>query len=339
MVVKIDQERLTSLSKGHNVKQVISCAALILSCLISVSPEATASSLAGHLLVTTYDTSTDDQTFWTVDPATGAKVEHGTAAIDSFNDDMGFSGGKLYVAQDQVFRVVEVDLESGAFSVVTSGTDKFGNLRDMTIDSDGGLWVLGGTTVSRLDPVTGHQDLYYDDMWDGPGGIYNPFSIATEASGMMLRSFVSHIGNGDSGISRLDPATGTETLLASGMDNPTGLAVADDGSIYVIEQQDYGTDYIGIHRIDPVTGQETVISTDPLIGRPFGELTWVPGQGLFKISSRSILSIDVATGEVGTLTTFSDRLTPHMAVVPVPEPTATGILALGGLALMHRRHG
>ncbi len=321
------------------MKRVILLVALVFSCSIGVSSEATAGGLAGDLLVATYDTSTGDQTFWTVDPATGAKVQHGTAAIGSRNDGMGISGGKLYVAQDQEFRVLEVDLASGAFSVIASGSETFGNIRDMTIASDGGLWVLGNSTVSRIDPVTGHQDPYYGNKWDGPGGIYNPFDMVTEASGMMLRSFLSHIGNGDGGISRLDPATGIETLLASGMDNPRGLTVADDGSIFVVEEQGYGAAYLGIHRIDPVTGEESVVSTDPLLGGRLGELAWVSGQGLFKTGqyADSIISIDVTTGEVSTLTTFSDNLVGQMFVVPVPEPSTLLLLAAGGAGLMRRR--
>ena len=320
------------------MKRVITLVAFVFGCLFCVSSIAAANSLAGDLLVATH--SSGYQTFWTVDPATGTKTQHGTAGIGYQNDGMGFSGGKLYVAQDQDFRVVEVDLASGAFSVTASesgGSVNFSNIRDMTIASDGGLWVLCNNDVSRIDPVTGNQDPFYGSMYGGPGELSNPFSMATEASGMMLRSFVKSTANGDGGITRLDPATGTESLLASGMDNPWDLAVADDGSIFVVEEQNYGTDYIGIHRIDPVTGAETVVSTDPLLGSSSGELAWVPGHGLFKVdySTDSILSIDVTTGAVSTLTTFSGSLKNRMTVVP--EPATLSLLAIGGLAMLKRK--
>lgn len=325
------------------MKRVILLMALVLSGLLCVSAVAAMDSLAGDLLVATHDYTTGEQTFWTVDPVTGAKVQHGTAAIGDRNDGMGFSGGKLYVAQDQDFRVMEVDFMSGAFSVIAErgvNVDSFGNIKDMTIAADGGLWVLGGSIVSRIDPVTGDQDPIYEDMWNGPGGIYNSWGMTTEASGMMLRSFLSHIGDGDSGISRLDPATGIETLLISGMDNPNSITVADDGSIYVDEQQGYGSRYRGIHRIDPVTGEETVISTDPRIGDWNSDLMWISGHGLYKIDTYtdSILRIDVATGGVSTLTTFSGDLGPRTAVVPVPEATAICVLMLGALSLMRRSY-
>ena len=323
------------------MKLVITLVALVFGCLFSVSSVATADTLAGDLLVTTYSSDHQNQTFWTIDPTTAAKTQHGTAAIGYQNDGMGFSGGKLYVAQDQDFRVVEIDLASGAFSATaadgTGGVD-FSNIRDMTIASDGGLWVLGNNDVSRIDPVTGNQDPLYGGMYNGPGELSNPFNMATEASGMMLRSFVNSTANGDGGITRLDPATGTETLFVSGMDNPRDLVVADDGSIFVVEEQNYGADYIGIHRIDPVTGAETVISPDPLLGSSNCELAWVSGHGLFKVdyNADSILSIDVTTGVVSTLTTFSGNLGNRMAVVP--EPTTMALLALGGLTLVRRRH-
>ena len=305
-------------------------------------------SISGHLLVVTHSSDYQSQTFWTVDPTTGTKTQHGTAVIGSYNNGMGFSNGKLYVAQDQYFRLLEVDLESGAYSVIASRNVDgviFHNLRDLTIASDGGLWVNCGISVSRIDPVTGVQNPLYTDMWESPGGLTNSHYIATESSGMMLRTFLSSILDGDGGVTRLDPATGTETLLASGMDNPYGIAVADDGSIFVVEERRDGShpDYVGIHRIDPVTGVETVVSTDPLLG-PFasGDLVWASGQGLFMIdygANNSILSIDVTTGAASTLATFDRNavgiLGAGMAVVP--EPATVSLLALGGLALLRRR--
>lgn len=301
-------------------------------------------SLSNHLLVATYSSDYQSQTFWTVDPATGTKTQHGTAAIGSHHEGMGFSNGKVYIAQDQNFRVLEVDLESGAYSVIASRNVDgvvFGNIHDMTIASDGGLWVNCDNIVSRIDPVTGAQSPLYSGMYSGPGGLLNPAFIATESSGMMLRSFFGTIRDGDGGITRLDPATGTETLLASGMDNPYDIAVADDGSIFVVEERRDGPrpEYVGIHRIDPVTGVETVVSTDPLLGPfAFGKLVWVSGQGLFMVdygANNGILSIDVTTGAASTLTTFSDKLGPGMAIIP--EPATVSVLALGGLALRRKR--
>jgi hypothetical protein len=248
---------------------------------------------------------------------------------------MGFSGGKLYVAQDQDFRLLEVDLKSGDYSVIASGIDTFGNIKDLTVASDGGLWILG-SSLSRIDPVTYDLAPYYNNVWNGPGDLYNSWHIATEPSGMMVRSFLGSINDGDGGISRLDPATGIETLLVSGMDNARGLAVAEDGSIYVVEEQGYGIRYLGIHRIDPVTGEETVVTTGPFLGNEHGDLTWVPGHGLFKSNDNNILSIDVDTGEVSTLATFSGYLSNHITVVSVPEPASAGLLAFGGLLLMGR---
>lgn len=320
-------------------REVASCVAVGVLVFCIGSP-AKGAELTGHLLVYTR-TPDANQTFWSIDPATGAKTKHGTAYINWPNNGMGFSGGELYVAQDQNFRIVNVDLLSGAFSVTAirrvNGV-QFGNIRDMTVAGDGALWVLCYDTVSRIDPITGTQGPLYSDMYNGPDQLYNPFNMVIEPSGTMLRSFVGTVNPGDGGITRLVPATGIETVLVSGMDNPGDMAIGEDGSIFVLEEErSNAANDTRIVRIDPVDGTETLVTDSPLLGPAGEDLAWVPGYGLFKVNyvSHSILRIDVTTGEVSTLASFSENLGWSMAVIP--EPATFSLLTVSIMALRRCR--
>jgi streptogramin lyase len=84
--------------------------------------------------------------------------------------------------------------------------------------------------------------------------------IAVEPSGTVV---VANQNNCN--IVRVDPSTGVQTLITSGLVGLRGIGVADDGQIYVSSDPGSGV-ASSILQIDPVTGNQTVISTAGVFG-------------------------------------------------------------------------
>jgi hypothetical protein len=154
-----------------------------------------------------------------------------------------------------------------ALSLVSVGE---GTVR--TLKSGDILVVDALTGVIRIDPVTGTQTVV------SQGGFLNTSSnsavaLALEADGQILVLDVNITlagGVGIPGIVRIDPTTGVQTLVTTGvfLSNPTSIAVELDEQIVVVDRA-------GVIRVDPVTGTQTLVTTDGELSSPQG-ITVVP---------------------------------------------------------------
>jgi hypothetical protein len=193
----------------------------------------------------------------------------------------------------------------------------------LVIDEDG--VVNGSGVLFRVNPRDGARAVISDfaQTAQGPTG-ENPSGVALEADGNILVTDRT-AGTGPRGaIFRVNPATGTRTLLselgnpAQGVlaSSPTSVIVEASGDILVADP-DFGGDG-GLFRVDPTSGMRTLLSdfTDGTQG-PDGENpedVTLDAAGSILITDQFagvgnkgvLFRVDPATGNRITLSAFGD---------------------------------
>ena len=289
----------------------------------------------GDLIVSTYSYASNSQIFWSVDPVSGEKVELAQSAIGANNDGMAITNqGRLFVAQDQNFRVVEIDLDNGAYTTVAAnglaGT-YFGNIRDMAAADDGSLWVLDNVNVSRINPDTGVQSPRYAAN-NNALHLSDPFGLAVEPGGALIKTYAGSLANNDGAVVRINPATGAEQVVAT-LGNPMDIIGDPNGNFYAIDEV-YAPDWTiteNVCRIDGTTGATSLLTTVP---GGISELGLSPGYGLYAIDNyKTIWKIDTVTGQTTVLTTFTDPYVIGVTCYTAPEPSTLTLLGMGAFAL------
>jgi streptogramin lyase len=124
----------------------------------------------------------------------------------------------------------------------------------LTVDEDGVVWVVDNRWVVSVDPETGDTHLVLqlpEDFVDSNDG-----ELLAEPGGTLLYA-------GDGALSRIDPATGDMTPVASGapLVTPRGLDFAPNGDVWIA---DYNAG--AIFRWNAVDGVTPVSSGDLLVG-------------------------------------------------------------------------
>ena len=184
--------------------------------------------------------------------------------------------GSIYVSAPNALtgepRVVRVDPATGAQSIVSSGGLLYqGGSSGIAVEANGSILAAGDSLpLVRIHPTTGAQT--------GLGSpssalVANLGGIEVDAAGDIFVTTWSNEGVGQ--IVRVDPATGAESLVASGgnLVGPIDLAIDENGDLVVL---DYDAD-ARIIRVDPATGAQTVVSTDELLYSSFAIATGVAG--------------------------------------------------------------
>ena len=122
-----------------------------------------------------------------------------------------------------------------------------------------------------------------------PVNFYLPFGIATDTNNnLVVASFIddpSHLGL--SGIFRLIPATGFTSVVTTGLDTPTNIAVAPDGTIFVNDFLARHGGFNTIKSVNPLTGAQTTIVNGGIFPVGAGQLG-----GLMIAGDGSILTSD-----------------------------------------------
>jgi streptogramin lyase len=237
-----------------------------------------------------------------VDPVTGAQtlissggILEGPHGIALTEDRQIFVAGGIFQANGQ--RITHIDRRTGE-QVAVSENGLLTSLRDIASDSDGSLLVAQGDNNSiagliRVDPTTGAQLLF------SPGGS-DPSGVAVTASGQIFvvdqaavvfrvdastgeqttvtaggllaapigiaigtdgRLFVADEGGRQ--IVRVDPLTGSQTLVTSFPGIPFGIATECAGTFIVTD-----TENGRVIRIDPSTGSQSVVSSGGFFQHP-----------------------------------------------------------------------
>jgi DNA-binding beta-propeller fold protein YncE len=117
-------------------------------------------------------------------------------------------------------------------------------------------------SIVRIDRVTGARTLVSSNTSPAGGPDFvHPWGLAIEADGSILLADPAAFPQGNGGLIRIDPVTGTRTVLSrnglpAGGPNfahPTDVAVAPNGDIYVVDDR-------AVIRVDSATGARTLVS-------------------------------------------------------------------------------
>jgi DNA-binding beta-propeller fold protein YncE len=121
---------------------------------------------------------------------------------------------------------------------------------------------VDGAVIVRADPATGSL---VEISRNGPQGnlFQRPYDLAVEADGDLLVADMGQPNVKDGALIRVDPTTGRQTLLSSGnaFFDPSGVAIAPGGSIYVLDNL-AGNNNGAVIRVDPVTGAQQLIASN-----------------------------------------------------------------------------
>jgi hypothetical protein len=197
----------------------------------------------------------------------------------------------------------------------------------------------------RIDPQTGTRTVLSDFGDSAQGPLGDPVGVAVETSGTILVS--NSVAGTDSrgALFRVDPQTGTRTVLSDGNasqgslgTNSLGVGVEVAGTV-LVGNSVAGTNLRGaLFRVDPETGTRTLLSDFGDSGQgPVGEVPLgvaVEGTGTILVSNsvvgtnfRAVLfRLDPQTGTRAVLSDFGDAgqgpvggaLPAAVAVVPMP---------------------
>lgn len=269
------------------------------------------------------------------DTATGIAVApNGNIYV---NDFLALGGG--------INRITQVNPLDGTQSIIVNGgilPVGAGQLGGMAIASDGGI--LATTAfyngiqwegrVVHTNPLTGSQSI----IFSGPNLDLHGLSIESDGKLLVAATIDTFQGYAPSEILRIDPGTGTATVVSSGgnLNNVSGIALDSNGDIYVASPAHLMGDMSQIVRVDPVSGVQTVFASGGLLTFPIG--ITISGGSLFVddpyatgappvanvAGDGAIFGFDLGTG-LQTFVALGSR-----DISPVPEP-ATMLLLVSGL--------
>jgi sugar lactone lactonase YvrE len=168
--------------------------------------------------------------------------------------------------------------------------------------------------VLQVDPASGTRTLLSDNHTPvGGPDLQSPNGIALDADGDLIvaEKFTQPInGVRVPSIVRIDPATGTRTLVSSNtspaagpdLGSPNGLAVEADGGIVVADAAAFPQTRGGLIRVDPVTGARTTLSRNgsPAGGAQFDnprDVAVAANGDLYVVDMTGVLRVDPVTGD------------------------------------------
>ena len=318
--------------RGILTQNLLPTVVLIAIALANSSPPAQAADLLtpGNLIVSTYSSSTKLQTLWVVDANTGNKQQLAQLNISNYCNGMTMTkDGYLYIAQDQQFRVLQVNLQTGAYSVVAgtglvssnaNALKKVGNLRDLEAADDGTLWLLDAQNLYRFNPTTSELIAKFSSDVDTTLQTHNCWGIGMESDGSLLKSYMGYISDGDGGVVRWNPTTGEEHVIAK-LNNTSDAVNGGNGHIYALDY--FYNHNENVININESNGSMTTLTSGLYLVEGVSKVVLSPGNGIYVNNaslSGSIYRINLSTDSVSTLTSFSESIK-GIAVIPVPEPS------------------
>jgi sugar lactone lactonase YvrE len=173
--------------------------------------------------------------------------------------------------------VLEVDSPGGTRTLLSDNHNPVGgpDLQSPTgiaVDATGNLIVAESFEIAinnvvvpsiiRIDPTTGARTLVSSNTAPAGGpDLVHPWGLAIEADGSILVADSTAFPQGNGGLIRVDPVTGTRSVLSRNglpaggpnLAHPTDVAVAPNGDIYVVDDR-------AVIRVDSATGARTLVS-------------------------------------------------------------------------------
>lgn len=238
--------------------------------------------------------------------------------------------GSIYLGAWSTGTVWEVDLDTQAKSVVTSG---FSLISGMEGIGNNDLYVFDQTTdrVTKVDPVTGTQSLFYNLSSLG----INVTGEGTFAMNSDLTGFVSNSSGSSGNYWSFDLNANTAVNIGGGV-SFDGVDYAPNGTLYGLTQGGSS-----LYKIDPVTAATTLVGNTGISGGSLAALVVADGNFIAAVNS-SLYSIDAFTGAatflfdpgIGAISgaAFLGSTNPGV----VSEPGTLSLMLLGLLGLGRR---
>ena len=229
------------------------------------------------------------------------------------------ASGQLIVVDGGANALLRIDPLSGQQTLLTSGGSLTG-ATGIAIETDGRILISSALTQSviRISLPSNSQSAL-----TAGGATFRPSFLTLTRDGQLLASDDGL--DGFSAIHRIDPTTGTRSILAAGLGTNLDLVELNDNRIATALAL---TDQL--LAIEPGDGSTEVVSSGDLIQRPQGMATDWQGAILVAQGNGAIIRVDPATGDQETLLPSGPRNLFGIAVVP-GQPLA--IPTLGGLGL------
>ena len=138
---------------------------------------------------------------------------------------------EVYVASYGLSRVVELDKATGAQTAIVLPSDSglLGADNGMMVSVIGLLYVPGydSSTVALVNPANGQVQAQF--VAPGSAGLFETRGIVDEGATILVG------GEGSGEVYRFNASTGAHVAtLISGLNRPTGMALATDGSLMVL---------------------------------------------------------------------------------------------------------
>jgi sugar lactone lactonase YvrE len=234
----------------------------------------------GGMLADPFDLASDSQgTLYVVDPA----AEGGNGAViivTPFGDQTLLATGSpmvkpvaielfplirsskilpdLYVANTSAAEILRIDRATGAQKTISSQGLLVAPVGVVMLPRTDTLFVADaasgtGGSIIRIDAVSGVQDLVSTG-----GSLLSPERIALASNGDLL-VVDSQMG----GLLRIDPDTGSQTTVATGIAGANGITIRGDGGVYVT-----GSSADSVVRVDLSTGTTQVVGSGGDLGGP-----------------------------------------------------------------------
>lgn len=233
--------------------------------------------------------------------------------------------------------IFKVDSTTGAQTILSSG-GLFVDPRGIAVTANGDIFVADSDAfgyyggVIKVDPTTGTQTKIYQSADINAGPVY----LAFEANGKLV---VSDVSGTSKGVVRVDPSSGTWSQLASGGNfiAPQGIAVADNGDIFVADNGNTGNNG-KIIKVNPSTGVQTVIASGYPLACPVGLAFDNSGNLLVSDPCNepgAVIKVNPTTGLANVVANNFGSISPNgIAIVGVSQPQPEDIITFqpaGGL--------
>lgn len=246
------------------------------------------------------------------------------------------TGDPIVVAEDTLgppesFRnaVDRVSLAGGNPTQLT-GPGALPKAAGLAFTSPTSLVTVGFQSLARLNLSNG-QLVTFPSV---SGGDMKDVAVAADGSILATDGGPSGGMAADGRLVRLDQANGNATMVAEGgnLINPLGIAIAEDGMVYVTNSD--GTGHGQVVRIDPTTGAQSIVASTPLVS-PWG-IAFLPNGDLVVADSGyngafrgALVRIDPATGAQTPL------LLEHLSG-PIDNATGVAVDASGEVLVTER---
>jgi hypothetical protein len=258
--------------------------ALVCALVLAIAPARSAAAVVAVPLGTLYVADAD--AFPPGVPGGVMRVARSTGVRTTVSENNAPAGAPTFLGPDGI--AVEADgdiLVSGAFTgadlvridpgtgvrTTLSNGGFFGNTWGIAVEATGDILVVnnaagGNIGVIRVDPASGAQTALSTNVAPAGGPSFvEPIGIDLADNGDIYVADATAFG-GSGGVIKVDPVTGTRTLVsrngfpAGGTNfvDPTGIAVESSGDLLVADQSAVAGG--AILRVDGATGARTVLS-------------------------------------------------------------------------------